>query len=46
MNEPCASQELMACSRFSGIADAQLLKDEADETLSEIFERKAYETRG
>jgi hypothetical protein len=42
MNKPCASQELIADYLFGGIADKRkLLKDEADEPLSEIFERKA-----
>ena len=42
MNEPCASQELIAYDLFGGIADnRKLLKDEADEPLSEILERKA-----
>ena len=45
-NEPCTSQELIAYCLFGGIADRRkLLKDEADEPLSEIFERKAYEAR-
>jgi hypothetical protein len=36
----------MAYCLFGGIADKRkLLKDEADEPLSEIFERKAYEAR-
>jgi hypothetical protein len=42
MNKPCTSQELIADYLFGGIADKRkLLKDEADEPLSEIFERKA-----
>ena len=46
MNEPCTSQELIAYCLFGGIADKRkLLKDEADEPLSEIFERKACEAR-
>ena len=46
MNEPCTSQELIAYHLFGGIADKRkLLKDEADEPLSQIFERKAYEAR-
>ena len=46
MNEPCTSQELIAYCLFGGIADKRkLLKDEADEPVSEIFERKAYEAR-
>lgn len=44
MNELCTSQELMAYFLFGGIADERkLLKDEADEPLSEIFERRADE---
>ena len=43
-NEPCTSQELIAYCLFGEIADKRkLLKDEADEPLSEIFERKADE---
>ena len=39
---PCTSQELMAYRLFGGIADKRkLLKDEADEPLSEILERQA-----
>ncbi len=46
MNEPCTSQELIAYYLFGGIADKRkLLKDEADEPLSEILERKADEAR-
>ena len=46
MNEPCTSQELIAYYLFGGIADKRkLLKDEADEPLSLIFERKAHEAR-
>jgi hypothetical protein len=46
MNKPCTSEELIADSLFGGIADKlKLLKDEADEPLSEIFERKADEAR-
>ena len=42
MNEPCTSQELIAYCLFGGIADKRkLLKDEADEPLSEIFKREA-----
>jgi hypothetical protein len=41
-NEPCTSRELMSDCFFGGIADKRkLLKDEADEPFSEIFERKA-----
>jgi hypothetical protein len=47
MNEPCTSQELIAYRLIGGIADKRkLLKDEADEPLGEIFERKATEARG
>ena len=46
MNAPWTSQELIAYYLFGGIADKRkLLKDEADEPLSEIFEHKAYEAR-
>ena len=42
MKEPCTSQELIAHDLFGGIANKRkLLKDEADEPLSEILERKA-----
>jgi hypothetical protein len=47
MNQTCASQELIARCLFGGIADPRkLLNEDADETLGEIFERKAYEARG
>src|SRR5271155_5382606 len=46
MNKPCTSQELIADYSFGGIADdRKLLKDEADEPLGEIFERKADTAR-
>ena len=46
MNAPGTSQELNAYLLFGGIADKRkLLKDEADEPLSSIFERKAREAR-
>ena len=46
MNAPGTSQELNAYLLFGGIADKRkLLKDEAREPLSEIFERKADEAR-
>jgi hypothetical protein len=39
MKEHCTSQELIVYCLFGGIADKRkLLKDEADERLSEIFE--------
>ena len=42
INEPCTSQELIAYDLFGGIAEKRkLLKDEADEHLNEMFERKA-----
>jgi len=42
MHEPCTSQELIAYDLFGGIADkGKLIKDEADEPPSEIFEHKA-----
>jgi hypothetical protein len=38
MNQPCTSQELIACDLFGGIADKRkLLKDEADENLNKFF---------
>ena len=46
MNEPCTSRELIVYYLFGGIADKRkLLKDEADEPPSQIFERKASEAR-
>jgi hypothetical protein len=46
MNEPDTSQESIAYSFFGGIVDERnLLKDEPDETLSEILERKKQEAR-
>jgi hypothetical protein len=46
MNEPFTSQELIAYSLIGGIADNhKLLKDEADEPVSEILERKTDEAR-
>ena len=46
MNEPCTSQELIAYYLFGRMADKRkLLKDDADEPLSEIFEHEAYEAR-
>ena len=42
MDEPCTCQELIAYYLFGGIANKRkLLKDEANEPLSEPFERKA-----
>jgi hypothetical protein len=47
MNESCTSEEVIAYDLFGGIADERkLLKDEADEPLSEIFENKAQEACG
>jgi hypothetical protein len=46
MNESCTSQELIAYHLFGAIAGKRkLLKDEADELLTQIFEVKAYEAR-
>jgi hypothetical protein len=46
MNALGTSQELNAYDLFGGIADKRkLLKDEADEPLSSILERKADEAR-
>jgi len=42
INQPCTSQELIASWLFGRIADKErLLKDEADEPLSEILEHEA-----
>jgi len=42
MNQPCTNQELIAYHLVGGIADErQLIKDEADERLSQFLERKA-----
>jgi hypothetical protein len=47
MNQPCTSQELIAYDSFGGIAEKRkFLKDEKDEPLGQIVERKANEAHG